>query len=91
MQPTVTIQQEGRGGTIYFEHAGGRIPLYWEFGAGDCIAIIFLPSDTAWEQAFGSAAARKADFINLIAAEIIRQKAPGCQARLQDSWLEIYR
>lgn len=91
MKQSLIIGQDGRGGTIYYDNSYGSISFYWEFGGGDCIAIIFLPTDAEWRSAFGAAAEQKDQFLEYIGAEIIRQKAPGCQARVNGPWLEIFK
>jgi hypothetical protein len=38
----------GRGGNLYYVDTETRIEFWWEFGGGDCIAIIDEPTREHW-------------------------------------------
>jgi len=38
----------GRGGNLYYVDTETRIEFWWEFGGGDCIAIIGEPTREHW-------------------------------------------
>jgi hypothetical protein len=89
MKPTVTISSSGRGGTIRYRDEEDSIPFEWEFGGLDCIAIIFLPTAAQWRNDYHRSEEAIGRIVAFVAAETIRQKAPGCISRISDQWIEI--
>ena len=45
---TVEIEQEGRGGHVVAKLASGTHSFWWEFGGGDCVAVISVPTAAKW-------------------------------------------
>jgi hypothetical protein len=45
----VKVIASGRSGHIEYIENGQICPFYWEFGGGDTIAIISVPSADEWE------------------------------------------
>lgn len=91
MNRTITIETSGRGGTIRYKDDAGSIPFDWEFGGQDCIAIIFLPTPAQWEKAYQRSPEEAQQIVEFVAAETIRQKAPGCVSRISDRWIDIMK
>jgi hypothetical protein len=89
MNRNVTIETSGRGGTIRYRDEAGTIPFDWEFGGEGCIAIIFLPTEAQWRDAYHRSADAATEIVAFVAAETIRQKAPGCVSRISDRWIDI--
>jgi hypothetical protein len=89
MNRNVTIETSGRGGTIRYRDEAGSIPFDWEFGGEGCIAIIFLPTEAQWRDAYQRSAGEAEEIVQFVAAETIRQKAPGCVSRISDRWIDI--
>jgi hypothetical protein len=91
MNRTVTIETSGRGGTIWYRDEAGKIPFDWEFGGQDCIAIIFLPTEKQWRDAYQRSTEAAEQIVAFVAAEAIRQKSPGCVSRISDRWIDIMK
>lgn len=91
MNRKVTIETSGRGGTIRYQDEAGNIPFDWEFGGAGCIAIIFLPAPAQWQDAYRRSAGEAEQIKAFVAAETIRQKAPGCTSRISDRWIDIIK
>jgi hypothetical protein len=86
----VTFTEEGRSGYVHYRESGGRLSFYWEFGGGDVVTAISVGSADAWERDHPWAAARREEILQRVAAEVIRQRAPGCVADFDPSgWLNI--
>jgi hypothetical protein len=81
---SVTITQQGRGGTVTYQEAGGSIPMSWEFGGEDVIAIINFADEPTWRAQYPWAAARRTEIVRRIADEAIRQRAPGSLAQIDE-------
>ena len=91
--PQVTITEEGRSGSVVYTGEGGRISGWWEFGGGEVTAIVNMGSAVQWQHAYPWAAAQRGVILRFIAGEVIRQKASGCSAAVDEDsgWIEIRR
>lgn len=90
---TVTITTEGRSGSVIYTADGGRISGWWEFGGGDALVIANFGIAEEWQRAHPWAAAERSAILHFIAQEMIRQKASGCRADIDEEsgWIELYR
>ena len=81
---SVIIDQQGRSGTVTYREAGGSIPLSWEFGGNDVVAVIYFADESAWRLQYPWAVERRAEILRHVADEVIRQRAPGCRAEIDE-------
>jgi hypothetical protein len=66
----------GRGGTLYYVDTERRITFYWEFGGGDCIASIDLPTEEHWEKTTGAPLAEREAIVQFVAESVLRDQVP---------------
>lgn len=91
MPPQVTITTEGRSGSVIYTADGGRISGWWEFAGGDAIAIANMGSMAEWQRVHPWAVSERSAILRFIAQEMIRQKASGCRADIDEEsgWIEL--
>jgi hypothetical protein len=75
--PRVDIGNGGRGGSITYGEGLHTASLYWEFALSPALAIITGPRASEWDRACPWAVGRQAEIFEHVAAEVVRQKAPG--------------
>jgi hypothetical protein len=75
MQAEVTISERFRCGYIYYREGKNEIIFDWEFGGGGVIAVISGTNAQGWDARYPWAAGRQAEICDLVAKEVIRQKA----------------
>lgn len=88
---SVIIDQQGRGGAVNYREAGGSIPMSWEFGGNDVVAIIYFENEAVWRSRYPWAAGRRSEIVRRVAAEAVRQKAPGSRAEIDErsGWINL--
>jgi hypothetical protein len=91
MKPGVTFISQGRAGIVEYHDENGTVRTDYEFGGGDCVAFIFVPSDTEWVSSWHRSPESKDAIMTVIAEEAIRQKAPNCYYRMSEKFIEIFR
>lgn len=93
MSGKVTITVEGRSGSVTYESEGRRITGWWEFAGGDAVAIVHIGSASEWQHGHPWAVAQRAGIMRFVADEVIRQKAGGCRADIDEDggWITIKR
>ena len=82
----VTIEERGRCGSVHYREPAGSLSFYWEFGGGDTVAII-QPEDAGRMEGAAVLGARAGvrKSCAVVADEVIRQKAPGARARIDEA------
>jgi hypothetical protein len=86
----VTITQDGRMGTVrYAEGWFRRLVFGWEFGGGDAVALIRIPSREEWQRLPRWAAGRRDEIVRRVAHEVRRQRCQACSVRLTPLWIEL--
>lgn len=81
----VNVTEQGRCGRVRYEEAAGALEGYWELGGGDAIAVVSMGSEDAWRRQHAWAVARRADILHFVATEVVRQRAPGCRAAIDEA------
>lgn len=89
MKKQVTYFSEGRSGHILYKEDTGCLKMYYEFGGGDCVAIIFLPDDKEWGEFSGGE--KRNEVLTFIANQVIKDQAPNCSYRITERFIEIFR
>ncbi len=87
----VQIESSGRAGSINYAEGGNKLKLYWEFGGGDAIVTVWAPSEEKWDAEVPWAKGRRKELLEMIAADVVRQKAPGCKVRWKKDFFEIVK
>ena len=88
---SVDIHEQGRSGRVDYVDASGKLSFHWEFGGGDTVATIYVGDEAEWRERQPWAVAHRAAILQRIASEVIRRKAPGCRAEIDDrhGWMNI--
>jgi hypothetical protein len=88
---SVSIEEEGRFGSVTYREPGGVLSFHWEFGGGDTVASIQVGDEALWRAQHPWAAGRRAEILRRVAAEVVRQKAPGSRAEIdaKAGWINL--
>jgi hypothetical protein len=86
----VSYSSEGRSGKVYFNWDGAVISLYYEFGGGNTLATIDIPTAANWEKETGFPLDKRDMILEFIAKRIIRDQAHDHAYKIHDSYIRIY-
>ncbi len=75
--PTVEITTSGRGGSILYREGDHTATFDWEFAMPPALALIFGTTAQHWDHNHPWAAGRQAGIYDIVAEEVVRQKASG--------------
>lgn len=81
----VGYQNEGRSGYVIFYRNDLTVRFYFEFGGGDAVAIISIPTPTQWEAETKMSLAERMPVLEFIAKRVIRDQAPSCKYFIGES------
>lgn len=79
---SVDIQQNGREGSLTYRDPAGSLTCSWEFGGGSTVAILAIGTETEWQTRHAWAVGRRAEIVQRIADDVVRQKVPGGRATI---------
>ena len=86
----VEIQECGRDGYITYHEGAHSVSFYWEFGGGDIVAIVHIGKVAAWSRQHPWAVDRYTEISRRVIGEVIRQRAPGCKAEVDEEGGYLY-
>lgn len=81
----VGYENEGRTGYVIFYRNDLTARFYYEFGGGDTVAIITIPTPERWEAETKMVLAERMTVLEFIAKRVIRDQAPGCKYFIGES------
>ncbi len=83
---------EGRGGTIFFQSDETKFDMWWEFGGGDALAIIDIPSEQHWVARTKLPLEKRAAILDFIGQQVIQDQASGRGTyAISENYLTIYQ
>lgn len=90
MKTKLKYLNKGRGGTVVYRDEKGELNFFFEYGGGNCIAIIYVPAIDEWIKTSGRPVEDRQAVLSFIAEQIIKDKAPGCNYMLSTNCIEIF-
>ncbi len=84
-------REEGRCGWVRFQSDVTSFDLYWEFGGGDVVAIIDVPTAADWTAKTRLPVEQRSQVLRFIAETVIEEKfAGGNSYEIGDHWISIF-
>lgn len=81
----------GRGGYVVYRDDISEIKFDYEFGGGDCIAIIFIPAENNWTRSTQRPLADRDAILQFVATQATRDQVSNGYFTLSDNFIEIYK
>lgn len=81
----VRYENEGRTGYVIFYRNDLTARFYYEFGGGDTVAIITIPTPDRWEAETKMPLSDRQTVLEFIAKRVIRDQAQGCKYFIGES------
>jgi hypothetical protein len=90
--PKVSYSSDGRSGHVHYQSKEGSFAMYYEFGGGDCVASIDIPSKEDWVAKTGIPLERREAVLNFIGQRVVKdQISSGLGSfKIEGDWLNIY-
>ncbi len=87
----IRIESQGRSGDIVITLPDGEVRFWWEFGGGDCIAMVRVPDPQQWKTQDPLKNYPRAAFLEAMAAEVSALQCPGATHTISEDFIEFYR
>lgn len=81
---------QGRGGTVLYKDDTSEIKFDFEFGGGNCVAIIFVPSPGQWASATKRSIDERDEILQFVASQATHDQVSGGYFKISDNWIEIF-
>ena len=85
----VRIITKGPYGDIEYVEDGQTCRFYWEYGGGNTLASITVPTPDAWDTEVPWAKGRREEILDRVAAETVRQQAPSAFIQRDDQFINL--
>ena len=79
---TIEYVQSGRDGAVVVALASGRHEFYWEFGGGDCVAIVSVPDAQQWTRFPALVPHPRDAFLAVLAREVGARQCPSARIEI---------
>lgn len=91
IQPKLIYHNQGRGGRVTYSDAVSDISFDFEFGAGNCVAIVFIPTEAEWTHCTGRPVAERANIVAFLASQCLQDQLSSGYYLIHDRFIELYR
>lgn len=90
--PSLQYKNSGRSGTILFQNDHASFELWWEFGGGNALVIIDVPTEAEWQSRTGLPKDQRSDVLRFIAEQVIEdQTSSPHKYEISDRWITVFR
>lgn len=88
----VTYVNEGRSGRVVFHQGLKSFEMYFEFGGGDTLATIDVPSEAGWSKVTGFPLDMRRNILDYIAKCVVRDQTTRAGGRFQihENYISIH-
>lgn len=90
MEKKLEYINEGRGGYVVYKDEQDDIRLFFEYGSGNCIAIIYVPTIAEWSTKTNRSVVDRNSILTFVAEQAIKDQAPKSYYELSDTCIEIF-
>lgn len=90
--PQIGYSNEGRSGKVHYSQGEIAFSLDYEFGSGNCVAYLFLPSPENWEAATNLPLALREQTLQVIGHQVVKDQVSSGKGyfKIEGNWLYIY-
>lgn len=81
---------EGRSGYVVYKDKEGELRFSFEFGGGDCVAIIYVPAPEYWNQRTSRRAETRDEILTFIAQQALKDQVRNGQYVLSDDSIKLF-
>ncbi len=86
----VSFSNDGRSGHVFYESPAGKFSMYYEFGGGDVVAVIYVPGAEQWVAKTGIPLEKREAVLNYIGNETVAQQTKNGSFKLSANSILIY-
>ena len=83
----IEIVEQGSAGVIHYIEGDIDISFDYEFGTGNCIVYIFIPTEAEWKEVTGLPIEQRKKIIEFVAVSIQLQKVPKSNVFITDKFI----
>jgi len=91
MNPKLAYINQGRGGHVVYTDTISSIRFDFEFGGGDCVAIIFVPSISSWEAGTRRPLSERDEILLFVARQSLHDQVSNGYYKIMDSCIELFK
>ena len=88
--PQLIPYTEGREGYVVYKDDKGLLKFYFEFGGGDCVAIVNIPREEEWAGIEGRTPAEREPVLKWIAEELLQTQMKKGSYKIKAGCIEFY-
>ena len=89
MKPTLEYVSQGRHGYVHYKDMTGELSFYFEFGGGNCVAIINIPSPTEWSKLTNRPLTEREGILFFVAEQVTKDQVQNGYYEIKEGWIEI--
>lgn len=88
----VSYKEYGRSNDVIYTEGDKMAKFISEFGTGNCIFYIHIPTEENWERETGFSVAERADILQFVAETVLRDQttSAGAYFEIEENWINFY-
>lgn len=86
----VEVVTSGRCGVVSVTLGKMKAEFVWEYGGGNCLVFVIVPSDDEWNSTYPLRKYKKYELLDALARELVRMECPGAPYEVSSDAITIY-
>jgi hypothetical protein len=86
----ISYVSQGRSGKVVYKSPETTFALYYEFGGGDVVVCINVPSPEEWQAHTGLPPEQRDAVLHYIGQQVVLDHTAGGSYKIEGNWMNIY-
>jgi len=91
MEQKLEYINKGRGGYVVYKDEQTEIKMEFEYGGGNCVAIIYIPTIALWGNKTKKPVSDRQQILTFIVEQSIKDQAPNSRYVISEDCIEIFK
>ena len=88
--PKLEYSEQGRDGYVIYKDEISTLKFYYEFGGGNCVVIISVPSASKWESQTKRSLSERETILKFVGEQATKDQVKNGYYQLKEGWIEIF-
>lgn len=90
--PKISYSSDGRSGYVHYRSKAGNFDMYYEFGGGNVVVGINVPSSNDWVAQTGIPLEQREEVLNQIGQQVVKDQTTNGRGsfKIEGNFLNIY-
>ena len=90
MKQKLEYINKGKGGYVIYKDKQSTLQFYFEYGGGNCVAIIFVPTTSEWPETTKRPIEDRIMILTFVAEQAVKDQVPTGFYKISEDFIDLF-